>query len=108
MNLSRYNQLVFLGIRYDNRNYSFYSNVVDSCCIDLLVCRGADKHFRASVDTAREFFEEIPFTDSNPTAAYDGLYVQSLLYYDIFLITNQRAIGVSLTAFFLYAPGGCL
>jgi len=37
-------QLVgLLGIRYDNRDYSVYSNVVNSCCIDLLVCRGADK-----------------------------------------------------------------
>lgn len=36
-------QLVgLLGIRYDNRDYSVYSNVVNSCCIDLLVCRGAD------------------------------------------------------------------
>lgn len=95
-------QLVgFLGIRYDNRDYTFCNNVVDSCCIDLRVCRGADKHFRASVDTAREFFEEKPFTDSNPTAAYDGLCVQRLLYYDVFLITNQRAISFSLTAFFI-------
>ena len=90
-----------LGIRYDNRDYSFYSSVVNSCCIDLLVCRGADKHIRASVDTAREFSEEIPFTDSNPTAAYDGLCVQSLFYYDVFLITNQRAISFALTAFFI-------
>ena len=37
-----------------------------------------------------------------PTAAYDGLCVQSFFYYDVFLITNQRAISFSLTAFFLY------
>ena len=62
-----------LGIRYDNRNYSVNSSGSDSCCIDLLVCRGADEHIRASIDTAREFSKKISFTDSNPTAAYDGL-----------------------------------
>jgi len=93
--------LFFLGIRYDNRNYTFYSNVANSCCIDLLVCRGADKHIRASVNAARDFFEEMPFTNPDPTAAYDGLCVQSLFYYDVFLITNQWAISFVLTAFFI-------
>ncbi|MBA7629107.1 hypothetical protein ES703_36605 [subsurface metagenome] len=101
MNISRYNQLVFLGIRYDNRDYSFYINVVNPCCIDLLVCRGTNKHIRASVDTAGLFSQKIPFTDSNPTAAYDGFCVQSFFYYDVFLITNQRAISIMLTAFFI-------
>lgn len=93
--------MVFLGIRYDNRDYSFYRNVVNSCCVDLLVCWGTNKHIRASVDTAGLFSKKIPFTDSNPTAAYDGLCVQSFFYYDVFLITNQRAISFSLTAFFI-------
>ena len=66
----------YLGIRYDNRNYSVNSRGIDSCCIDLLVCRGADKHIRASIDTAREF-KKISFTDSNPTAAFDSLCIQS-------------------------------
>ncbi len=101
MNLSRYHYLVFLGIRYDNRYYSFYRNVVNPCCIDLLVCWGTNKHIRASVDTAGLFSKKIPFTDSNPTAAYDRLCVQSFFYYDVFLITNQRAISFSLTAFFI-------
>jgi len=100
LNLSRYHYLVFLGIRYDNRDYTFYINVVNPCCIDLLVCWGTNKHIRASVDTAGLFSKKIPFTDSNPTAAYDGLCVQSFFYYDVFLITNQRAISFALTAFF--------
>ena len=91
----------YLGIRYDNRNYSVNSRGIDSCCIDLLVCRGADKHIRASIETAREFPKKISFTDSNPTAAYDGLCVQSFFNYDVFLITNQRAISFALTAFFI-------
>jgi len=93
--------LVFLGICYDNRDYSFYINVVNPCCIDLLVCWGTNKHIWASVDTAGLFSKKIPFTDSNPTAAYDGLCVQSFFYYDVFLITNQRAISFALTAFFI-------
>jgi len=75
--------------------------VVNPCCIDLLVCWGTNKHIRASVDTAGLFSKKIPFTDSNPTAAYDGLCVQSFFYYDVFLITNQRAISFALTAFFI-------
>ena len=90
-----------LGIHYENKNFASFSIVANSCCIDLLVCRGADKHIRASIDTAREFSKKISFTDSNPTAAYDGLCVQSFFYYDVFLITNQRAISFSLTAFFI-------
>ncbi len=102
-------QLVgLLGIRYDNRDYSFYSNVVSSCCIDLLVCRGADKRIWASVDTAGQFFEEIPLAHSYPTTPYGGFWVQSLLYYDVFLITNQRAISIMLTAFFLFTRSLCL
>jgi len=93
--------VVLLGIRYDNRDYTFCSNVVNPCCIDLLVCWGTNKHIRASVDTAGLFSKKIPFTDSNPTAAYDGLCVQSFFYYDVFLITNQRAISIMLTAFFI-------
>jgi hypothetical protein len=98
-------QLVgLLGIHYDNRNYPVNSRGSDSCCIDLLVCRVADKHIRASVNTAGGFSKKISFTDSNPTAAYEGLCVQSFFYYDVFLITNQRAISFVLTAFFyLYA-----
>ena len=93
-----------LGIHYENKDIASFSIVANSCCIDLLVCRGADKHIRASIDTAREYSKKIPFTDSNPTAAYDGLCVQSFFYYDVFLITNQRAISFALTAFFyLYA-----
>jgi len=93
--------VVFLGIRYDNRNYPVNSRGSDSCCIDLLVCRVADKHIRASINTARKYSKKISFTDSNPTAAYDGLCVQSFFYYDVFLITNQRAISFALTAFFI-------
>ena len=90
-----------LGIHYENKNFASFSIVANSCCIDLLVCRGADKHIRASIDTAREFSKKISFTDSNPTAAYDGLCFQSFFYYDVFLITNQRAISFALTAFFI-------
>ncbi len=90
-----------LGIHYDNRNYPINSRRSYSCCIDLLVCRGANKHIRASIDTAREFFKKVSFTNSNPTAAYEGLCVQSFFYYDVFLITNQRAISFVLTAFFI-------
>jgi len=93
--------VVFLGIRYDNRNYPVNSRGSDSCCIDLLVCRVADKYIRASINTARKYSKKISFTDSNPTAAYDGLCVQSFFYYDVFLITNQRAISFALTAFFI-------
>jgi len=93
--------VVFLGIRYDNRNYPINSRGSDSCCIDLLVCRVADKHIRASINTARKYSKKISFTDSNPTAAYNGLCVQSFFYYDVFLITNQRAISFALTAFFI-------
>jgi len=86
-------QLVsLLGIHYENKDFASFSIVVNSCCIDLLVCRGSDKQIRASVDTAREFSKEIPFTDSNSTTAHDGLCVQSPLYYDVFLMTNQLAI----------------
>jgi len=65
-----------LGMHYDSRNYSVHNSGTGSCCIDLLVCRGADKQSRASIDTAGLFSKEIPFSDSNPTAAYDGLCVQ--------------------------------
>jgi len=92
-----------LGIHYDNRNYPVNSRGINSRCIDLLVCRGADEHIRASINTAREFSKKISFTDSNPTTAYDGLCVQSFFYYDVFLITNQRAISFALTAFFICA-----
>ena len=99
----------FLGIHYDNRNYSVCNSGTDSCCIDLLVCRGADKQTKSEIDTADLFSKEISFTNSNPTAAYGGLWVQSLLYYDVFLITNQRAISVMLTAFFyLHVLANCL
>jgi hypothetical protein len=91
-----------LGIHYENKDIASFSIVANSCCIDLLVCRGADKHIRASIDTAREFSKKkISFTDSNPTAAYNGLCVQSFFYYDVFLTTNQRAISFALTAFFI-------
>lgn len=58
-----------LGIHYDDRNYPVNSRGSDSCCIDLLVCRVADKHIRASVNTAGDFSKKVSFTDSNPTAA---------------------------------------
>jgi hypothetical protein len=98
-----------LGIHYENKDIASFSIVANSCCIDLLVCRGADEHIRASVNTAGDFSKKVSFTDSNPTAAYDGLCVQSFFYYDVFLITNQRAISFVLTAFFyLYALANCL
>ena len=58
-----------LGIHYEDKDFTSFSNLVNSCCIDLLVCRRADKHIRASFDTAGDFFEEIPFTNSNPAPA---------------------------------------
>jgi hypothetical protein len=67
--------MVFLGIHYDSRNYSVCNSGSDSCCVDLLVCRGADKQTRVSINTVRLFSKEIPITDYNPTAAYDGLCV---------------------------------
>jgi hypothetical protein len=70
----------------------------------LLVCRGANKHIRASVNAARDFFEEMPFTNPDQTTAYDSLYVQSFFYYDVFLSTNQWAISFALTAFFICTP----
>jgi hypothetical protein len=68
--------MVFLGIHYDSRDYSVHNSGTDSCCIDLLVCRGADGQTGAWIDTAGLFSKEIPFTDYNPTAACDGLCVQ--------------------------------
>jgi len=59
-----------LGIHYENKDIASFSIVVNSCCIDLLVCRGADEHIRASVNTAGDFSKKVSFTDSNPTAAY--------------------------------------
>jgi hypothetical protein len=42
----------FLGMHYDNRNDSVYNSGTGSCCIDLLVCRGADKQTQTSIDAA--------------------------------------------------------
>jgi hypothetical protein len=93
-----------LGIRYDNRDYSFYSNVGSSCCIDLLVCRGADKRIWASADTAGQFFEKIPLAHSNPTAASAFSSIQTFIMLKYISVTNQQAISFSLTAFFLSTP----
>ena len=66
-----------------------------------MFCWGTNKHIRASVDTAGLFSPKISFTDSNPTAAYDGLCVLSFSTKMYSYITNQRAISFSLTAFFI-------
>jgi hypothetical protein len=58
----------------------------NSCCIDLLVCRGTDKRIRASFDTAGRLSKTNLFTFSNPTAASGGVREKYLIY-DVFLIT---------------------